>query len=409
MADWLGTYAKRIKVTASNTNVDSDLTHFPLLLTLGTSVGTGSTDVSCVFDELTSDANRTKIAVTKTDGETELYVEIEKWDDANEKAVLWVSKSDWVLDTDADTELYLYYDSAHAANTDRVGDTNSVVSESVWNSNFKLIQHFNQSPDGTTGEIIDSTSNDNDGTSQGSMTSGDLIDGKIGKALDFEGTDDYILVPTDNSLNFAGSSFTLESWVWVSDQTDTLGLFFKVMGSDLRYTILYYNDSRGFLVQYLEGSGRGYIQTYDVGGTITEDAWHHIVGVYSSADSAVYLYIDGSLIGSDASWTIYSTTISATDLNVGKTSTNVWKGRLDETRISSTNRSTAWIKASYYSGDDALVSWGSEEDIPSGTNMQINIGDSWKVVDKLQINIGDVWKTVTKVQQNIGDVWKSVF
>ena len=46
---------------------------------------------------------------------------------------------------------------------------------------------------------------------------------------------------------------------------------------------------------------------------------------------------------------------------------------------------------------------------PAGTNMQINIGDSWKTVTGLQINISDTWKTVTKVQVNIGDSWKTVF
>jgi hypothetical protein len=45
----------------------------------------------------------------------------------------------------------------------------------------------------------------------------------------------------------------------------------------------------------------------------------------------------------------------------------------------------------------------------SGTNMQINIADTWKNVTGAQINIGDAWKTVTKVQVNIGDVWKNVF
>ncbi len=45
----------------------------------------------------------------------------------------------------------------------------------------------------------------------------------------------------------------------------------------------------------------------------------------------------------------------------------------------------------------------------SGTNMQINIGDTWKDVTNLQINIGDTWKPVTKVQINVGDTWKPVF
>ena len=45
----------------------------------------------------------------------------------------------------------------------------------------------------------------------------------------------------------------------------------------------------------------------------------------------------------------------------------------------------------------------------TGTNMQINIGDSFRTVDALKINIGDSWKTVVSVKQNIGDSWKDVF
>lgn len=45
----------------------------------------------------------------------------------------------------------------------------------------------------------------------------------------------------------------------------------------------------------------------------------------------------------------------------------------------------------------------------ASTNIQINIGDTWKVMAAAQINIGDVWKDVTSVKINIGDVWKDVF
>ena len=44
-----------------------------------------------------------------------------------------------------------------------------------------------------------------------------------------------------------------------------------------------------------------------------------------------------------------------------------------------------------------------------GTNMKINIGDTFKDVDSLKINISGVWKDVIAVKQNIGDVWKNVF
>ena len=230
MADWLGTYAKRIKVTASNTNVDSDLTHFPLLLTLGTSVGTGSDDVSCVFDELTSDANRTKIAVTETDGTTELYVEIEKWDDANESAVLWVSKSDWVLDTDADTEVYLYYDSAHAANTAKVADAGSRTE--VWDSDFVMVQHL---VGAAYTDLDDSTSNNNDVSGEGGSpvyNKSAQIDG--GVELD-DGASEYLNVADSASLDIV-EGITLEFW-------------FK--GDD-------FSVRHAFLDKYYDGSNRAF-------------------------------------------------------------------------------------------------------------------------------------------------------
>ncbi len=47
--------------------------------------------------------------------------------------------------------------------------------------------------------------------------------------------------------------------------------------------------------------------------------------------------------------------------------------------------------------------------VPTGTNMQINIGDAWKDIDAIKINIGNVWKDVTAIKINIGNVWKDVF
>ena len=45
----------------------------------------------------------------------------------------------------------------------------------------------------------------------------------------------------------------------------------------------------------------------------------------------------------------------------------------------------------------------------AGTNMQVNIGDTWKDVAAMQVNIGDTWKDVAGAQINIGDTWKTIF
>jgi len=115
---WLeGWDQRRIKLTTNEAVIDTaDLTWFRVIVTLSPTHG------DCVFDELTSDANRFKIAFTKADGETQLYGEIEKWDDANESAIIHVSRDGWVIDYDVDTDFYMYYDIDHADNTDYIGD-----------------------------------------------------------------------------------------------------------------------------------------------------------------------------------------------------------------------------------------------------------------------------------------------
>jgi len=137
---WLSGWAKRVKVSIDAGDVDSALSNFPVLLYISDSSGINSDDVSFVFDELTSDDNRKKIAVTTDDGTTECYVEIEKWDDGNEKAWLWVKVPS--VASGADTELYLYYDKDHAENTAKVGDTNDAIAENVWDTNFKAVYHM---------------------------------------------------------------------------------------------------------------------------------------------------------------------------------------------------------------------------------------------------------------------------
>ena len=89
---WLSGWGKRVKVTIDHNDIISGLSSFPVLLHLSSSSGRGNDDVTSVFDELQSDNNRRKIAVTTVESGTQCYVEIEKWDDATEQAWLWVKR-----------------------------------------------------------------------------------------------------------------------------------------------------------------------------------------------------------------------------------------------------------------------------------------------------------------------------
>jgi len=77
---WLSGWDKRVKLIIDLFDISSDLSNFPVLVYLSTSSGRGPDDISLVFDEIQNSANRKKIAVTTSDGTTQCYVEIERWD-----------------------------------------------------------------------------------------------------------------------------------------------------------------------------------------------------------------------------------------------------------------------------------------------------------------------------------------
>ncbi len=136
------------------------------------------------------------------------------------------------------------------------------------------------------------------------------------------------------------------------------------------------------------------------------------------------------VVGSISTTNAKGTTLGwkrVTGLNIPvDTETEYWIAiQLDNTTSTGTNRGFDSIKYAIKNSATSLPSpWDGDADsnfgpialyavvegaAPAGTNMKINIGDSFKDVDALKINIGDVFKDVVAVKLNISDVWKDVF
>lgn len=45
---------------------------------------------------------------------------------------------------------------------------------------------------------------------------------------------------------------------------------------------------------------------------------------------------------------------------------------------------------------------------PATTLGKVNIGGSWKTVNKVQVNIGGTWKDVSSIKVNVGGAWKTL-
>lgn len=353
----LGTWSNRLKLTIDNTKVDATLTDFPVVIKLGASVGISGFDATAVFDELTSDANRKKIAVTTSDEETQCYVEIEKWDDGNEIAVLHV-KVPSVSDS-ADTILYLYYDSSQADNTTYVGDTTDTVTHNVWDSNFEAVYHMAQDPNGDVANSIkDSTSNANDGTPSGSMTTADLVSSQVGDGIDFDGSDDQISLGNPASLSLSG-----DITISVIFKTTTVAQAYQALackdaGGNANYDFFVANDE--LIFQFYTGSWHIHEST---SANLSVDTYYLLTSVLDTSGNTVKIYKNDTEIYSAAETNNPTPNGASAYIGFDTVAADRPEGTIDEVSISSTARSAAWIKATYNSLWDSLITFGSSPEV----------------------------------------------
>jgi len=126
------------------------------------------------------------------------------------------------------------------------------------------------------------------GTSAPSWTNS----GKFGKALQFDGSNDYAEIPADSSLNIGSGNLTISFWIKAPSQGGTKYIL------DRRHTGTGYDvtlNSNGTVTFYFRTNVS---QVINVGvtstGTVDDNNWHHVAFVLDRTTSSP-LYIDGKL------------------------------------------------------------------------------------------------------------------
>ena len=333
-------FTKYMEFHIDSDRVGSNLTDFPILLVISGSSGIDNQDVTAIFDEIGE--SYLKIAVTNTSMLSEYYIEVERWDSAIEIGILWISPD---LSSLENTTLRLHYDSGVTNNTDYVGLSGSVNASNVWDAGFAAVYHMGSG----TGNEVDSTGNGNTLSEVGTVN---LVEGKIGYARDFLGSDDHFHF-TDADLGIGAGQFTFESWFYNDD-------------GDGR--ILYtYDPTSGIYVS----TGNHLGNAFDIYGVIfvsgaatqinkgtrdwNDDTWYYVTFTRDSGNNLRLAMdtiqvgtgnrggnIDGGghgHIGNDISHTVE------------------FDGRIDELRVSTTFRSLDWRNVSHRSGIDDLIYW----------------------------------------------------
>jgi hypothetical protein len=342
---WLSGWAadQRIEIAIDHTKIDDALTGFPVLVKLSASSGIGLDDLTAVFDELTSDANRKKIAITQSDGTTECKVEIEHWADANEKAALWVKVPS--VSSSVDTVLYLYYDSSHADNTANVGDTGDTPAQAVWDSDFAKVLHMNSA---TPKDSVDGTSE----TVVGTLT---LTDSLHAKALQALSDSNYI----DCATLALGNYFTIETQHYIDTGGPDPG-YDQIFGKNVTMALGVDHTTAGNEWVIVTGNGITWDTVAFSNSELGETTWYNLA---VSFNDGTLLYRRGG--ASDGGGSTYNRPQN-TDFHIFRRQNppNVgynFYGKIGEFRMSTIVRTPAWIDATSYSLNDNLITFSPPE------------------------------------------------
>jgi hypothetical protein len=154
----------------------------------------------------------------------------------------------------------------------------------------------------------------------------------------FDGTGDYLTVPTSVDFNFGSSAFTIEMWVnWSNLPTN--GVYGGLLGryetgtNNRCFSVGFYNTAGVYTLDFFTnhlGTTAGNIAPLSATFTPSVGRWYHIAAV---ADGATrYMFINGVLQGSSAYNGVYSGSVVTTVGTIG-VAYAVITGYIDDLRI----------------------------------------------------------------------------
>jgi len=345
-------WGRRVKVTIQNGQVSggSSLTDFPALLTLDTlpsemfdadgsfPAQNGGGDIRVSSDEAGSSQLSIDVVSFVTDNNP-----------ANGFAEIWVNVPS--VSNSVDTDFYVWYNTSGTDSQPAVAD--AFGRDAVW-SDYWGVFHMAEDPSGSAPQILDSTGNGHNLTSNGSMVTGDLVAAKIGNGLEFNGSSQYL---NSGAAIVSGPPFTLQAWIETTDLVNGKCVVSISDESSIgdQHALIVDDDSTpgtgGDRISAMSRDAGVFHSAISTSG-ISSGVQAFAVGVWASSSSRI-AYKDGGNSGSDGTSLTPST---LTDTDIGRLGDNTpnweWPGVLDEIRIRGSALSADWIATDYNNQND---------------------------------------------------------
>ncbi|MEM2987857.1 MAG: LamG domain-containing protein, partial [Candidatus Bathyarchaeia archaeon] len=213
------------------------------------------------------------------------------------------------------------------------------------------VKHNNPSNTGLVGywsfnEGKGTTATDFSGNgNKGSLVNGPTwVKGRYGKALKFDGVDDYVNM--GNSLSYSPAVITIGVWIKPASTQSTNGRIVNIQdAANKNYDISILSST--YKIQVINWNGSSASVDITSTNAVQANQWSHIVAIIGNSDNR--LYINGKL---EASSTSASSQPSSSTLSIGRHLTNGWyfNGLIDDVRIYNRALSASEIQALYKAG-----------------------------------------------------------
>ena len=329
------TYRRAITIDGSNVSGTSSLSNFPLLFSTTTDFlkhtsSGGKVENGSGYDIVFATS-------TNPSAGTKLDHEIETYSSSTGEVVFWIRIPTLEGSDTASTTIYMFYGSS----------TISFSQENVtgiWDSGYKAVYHLKESGDEIGNDYIDSTSNNRDAQG-GAGDPGAVptqVTGKIGKGQDFDGSNDllkYTLSATETG------NTTVSVWAKWDVASPNQG--------DSAFSSADSTPDGTFDVEHSGNPGpcaeKNRLDYRDVGSNLeicfdtATTSFAYLTFTFDETTLTTY---------TDATVNATSTVTSATRFDVYKIGINRsdgkdFEGVLDEVRVSTTTRSSDWIKTEF--------------------------------------------------------------
>jgi hypothetical protein len=190
----------------------------------------------------------------------------------------------------------------------------------------------------STNTAYDRSGQGNNGTITNMSTSSSPTIGKVGQALNFDGVNDFIPLPSNP---IGANTVTVCAWM----KTSTLSTWQNIVSDD-NFLFGPYNDGNNSIVVSSNGGGT---VIFSANNSLTVDTWYHVCVVRLSSGTAT-VYINGVQSGTPGTT---GTPVAGGTLGIGDRGNGAnlpFKGSIDEVRIYNRALSLSEIKQLYNMG-----------------------------------------------------------